>query len=90
MSDRVLITIVAALQVVATAIVGGIVSVLVARMGSANHAAVKEVDGKIVGLSIAVNGRLEQLLDSANAQGRQDQRDETRSDEIRRGEEPKQ
>ena len=67
MSDPVLITLVAAVPTTLTAIA--------AIISARTHTAVKKVDQQLVAVSVAVDGRLQQLLDATNAQGRQDERD---------------
>jgi len=67
MSDAVKLALIAAVPTSLTAIA----AIIAAR----THTAVKKVDATLTGVSIAVNGRLEQLLKATNAQGRQDERD---------------
>ena len=47
------------------------------------HSAVKKVDAALVQVTVAVDGRLQQLLDATNAQGRQDERDSQDREELR-------
>jgi hypothetical protein len=47
----------------------------------ANAAAIQTVDNKVVETHTAINGRMDELVKASNAQGRQDQRAETRQDE---------
>jgi hypothetical protein len=47
----------------------------------ANAAAIQSVDSKVVETHTAIDGRMDELVKAANAQGRQEQRAETRQDE---------
>ena len=72
MSDPILITLIAAIPTTLTAVA--------AIISARTHTAVKKVDQQLVAVSVAVNGRLQQLLEATIAQGRQDERDDQRQD----------
>jgi hypothetical protein len=46
----------------------------------ANAAAIKSVDDRVAETQVTIDGRMEQLMVATKAQGRQDERDEARSD----------
>ncbi len=66
---------------------GTIIALINAYIAARNHRdskdAIAAVDAKVVDTHVAINGRMDQLLKAAKAQGAQDQRDETRQDAKR-------
>jgi len=67
------------------ALAGGLATLGIAahNQAVANTQAIKLVDDKVVETHTAINGRMDQLLDATNAQGRQDERDDQRHEAQR-------
>jgi hypothetical protein len=73
------------------AIIGAVTTVINSLIARANHAdtiqrtdvvrdKIDAVDQKVESTHVAINGRMTELLSATNAQGRQEQRAETRQD----------
>jgi hypothetical protein len=64
------------------AMAGGLAALGIAAhtQAKANAAAIQQVDEKVTDTHAAINGRMEELIQASNSQGRQEQRAETRQD----------